>query len=60
MKELTFNGTANEVLEQIADWRNHGLRYVLLINGSVLNRRLRKSLATNLPYVKVLRGLKKL
>jgi len=60
MKELTFNGPPNEVIDQVAQWRDQGLRYLLVINGSVLNPRLRKGLATNLPYVKVLRGLKKL
>jgi phthiodiolone/phenolphthiodiolone dimycocerosates ketoreductase len=60
MKELTFNGTPDEVIDEVAQWRDQGLRYLLVINGSVLNPRLRKSLATNLPYVKVLRGLKKL
>jgi len=60
MKELTFNGTPDEVIDQVAEWRDQGLRYLLIINGSVLNPRLRKGLATNLPYVKVLRRLKKL
>ena len=60
MKELTFNGTPNEVIDQVAEWRDQGLQYLLVINGSVLNPKLRKGLATNLPYVKVLRGLKKL
>ncbi len=60
MKELTFHGTPDDVLDQIADWRDHGLRYLLVINGSMLNPRLRKVLAATLPQLKVLRGLKKL
>jgi phthiodiolone/phenolphthiodiolone dimycocerosates ketoreductase len=60
MKELTFNGTPDEVIDQVAQWRDHGLRYLNIINGSPLNPRLRKSLAANAPYVKILRRLKKL
>jgi phthiodiolone/phenolphthiodiolone dimycocerosates ketoreductase len=60
MREICFNGTPNEVIDQIAEWRDHGLRYLLVINGSQLNPSLRKGLAASLPYVKVLRGLRKL
>jgi phthiodiolone/phenolphthiodiolone dimycocerosates ketoreductase len=60
MKEITFNGTPDEVIDQVAEWRDHGLRYLNVINASPLNPRLRKGLAANLPYVRILRGLKKL
>lgn len=60
MKEICFHGTAEEVLDQVADWRDHGLRYLLVINGSQLNPKLRKGMAATLPYNRVLRGLKKL
>ncbi len=60
MKELTFNGTPDEVIDQVAQWRDQGLRYLLIINASPLNPRLRKSLAANAPFIKILRSLKKL
>lgn len=60
MKELTFHGTPDDVLSQVAEWRDHGLRYLNVINGSMLNPRLRKGLAATVPQIKVLRGLKKL
>ena len=60
MKEICFHGTADEVLDQVAEWRDHGLRYLLVINGSQLNPKLRKGMAATLPYTKVLRGLGKL
>ena len=60
MKEINFHGTPDEVLDQIAEWRDHGLRYLNVISASMLNPRLRKSLAASVPHVKVLRGLKKL
>ena len=60
MKELTFNGTPDEVVDQLAQWRDHGLRYALIINAGPLNPSFRKSLAANTPYLKLLRRLKKL
>jgi phthiodiolone/phenolphthiodiolone dimycocerosates ketoreductase len=60
VKEFVFNGTPDEVIDQVAQWRDHGLRYLLVINGSLINPSLRKGLAASLPHIKVLRGLKKL
>jgi phthiodiolone/phenolphthiodiolone dimycocerosates ketoreductase len=60
MKELIFNGTPDEVIDQVAEWRDHGLRYLLIINAGSLNPRLRKGLAASAPFAKILRGLKKL
>lgn len=50
----------DEVIDQVAEWRDHGLRYVVLINGSLVNPSLRKTVTAVLPHAKVLRGLKKL
>jgi phthiodiolone/phenolphthiodiolone dimycocerosates ketoreductase len=60
MKEICFNGTPEEVIEQVAEWRDHGLRYALFINGSQLNPNLRKGLAAGTPLLRITRGLKKL
>lgn len=60
MNELIFNGKPDEVVDQVAEWRDHGLRYLNVINASPLNPRLRKTLAANAPFLKILRGLKKL
>jgi phthiodiolone/phenolphthiodiolone dimycocerosates ketoreductase len=60
MRELTFNGTSEDVIDQVAEWRDHGLRYLLVINGSQLNPSLRKGLSASLPLLKILRGLKAL
>ncbi|MGE2835911.1 LLM class flavin-dependent oxidoreductase [Mycobacterium sp. SMC-4] len=60
MKEICFHGTPSDVLDQVAEWRDHGLRYLLVINGSQLNPKLRKGMSATLPYASVLRGLKKL
>lgn len=60
MKEVLFSGTPDEVIDQIAEWRDHGLRYLVVINGSLVNPRLRKAAGAVLPHAKVLRALKKL
>jgi phthiodiolone/phenolphthiodiolone dimycocerosates ketoreductase len=60
MKEVVFSGTPDEVLDQVAEWRDHGLRYLLVINGSLVNPKITKTVAASLPHVKVLRGLRKL
>lgn len=60
MKEICFHGTPDEVLDQVAEWRDHGLRYLLVLNGSQLNPRLRKAAAATAPFGKVLRGLRRL
>ena len=60
MKEVVFSGTADEVLDQIAEWRDHGLRYLLIINGSFVNPKLTKTVAATLPHLKVLGELRRL
>lgn len=60
MREVVFSGTPDEVIDQVAEWRDHGLKYLLVINGSLVNAKLRKTVAASLPHAKVLRGLRKL
>ena len=47
-------------IEQAAQWRDQGARYVVVADASSLQRSLRKGLAAMIPFAKVLRGLKKL
>ncbi|AWV47123.1 oxidoreductase [Mycobacterium leprae Kyoto-2] len=60
MKEVLFSGTPEEVIDQVAEWRDHGLKYLVVINGSLVNSSLRKTVSALLPHARVLRGLKKL
>jgi phthiodiolone/phenolphthiodiolone dimycocerosates ketoreductase len=60
MKEITFHGTPDDVIDQVAEWRDHGLRYLNIISASLLNPKLSKSVAASLPHVKVLRRLRNL
>jgi phthiodiolone/phenolphthiodiolone dimycocerosates ketoreductase len=53
-------GTPDEVIDQIAEFRDHGLRHIVVGNAGAIQPSLLKSAATTAPYVKVVRGLRKL
>jgi phthiodiolone/phenolphthiodiolone dimycocerosates ketoreductase len=60
MREMLLNGTPDDVIEQAAQWRDCGVRYLVIINASLMQRSLRKALASVMPFNKIVRGLKKL
>jgi phthiodiolone/phenolphthiodiolone dimycocerosates ketoreductase len=60
MKEFFLTGTPQEVVDQAAEWRDHGLRYLVVMNLSILQPSLRNGLAANAPFVRILRALSKL
>ena len=60
MKEICFHGTPGDVLDQVAQWRDVGLRYLLVLNASQLNPNPRMAVVATHPFLRVLRGLKKL
>jgi phthiodiolone/phenolphthiodiolone dimycocerosates ketoreductase len=59
LREMYVAGTPDQIVEQLAVWRDHGLRYVVLANGSGSQRSLRKGMTSAVPFRKVLRGLKR-
>jgi len=60
MKEVVLTGTPDDVIDQAAQWRDHRLRYAVVLNLSTLQPSLRKGLAASIPLATILRGLKKL
>jgi phthiodiolone/phenolphthiodiolone dimycocerosates ketoreductase len=60
MKEAFLTGTPDEVVDQAAHWRDHGVRYMVVLNISTLQPSLRKGLAASIPFATLLRRLKKL
>lgn len=60
LKDALLAGTPDEVIDQAAELRDHGVRYVVVSNVSILQSTVRKSLASVPPFFKILRGLKKL
>jgi phthiodiolone/phenolphthiodiolone dimycocerosates ketoreductase len=59
LKEAFLTGTPDEVIDQAAHWRDHGVRYIVVCNISTLQPSLRKGLAASIPLATILRGLKK-
>jgi phthiodiolone/phenolphthiodiolone dimycocerosates ketoreductase len=60
MREIYLTGTPGDVLDQMAVWRDHGVRYAVVVNASAMQPSLRKGMATMLPFARVMRGLRKL
>nr|WP_304528385.1 LLM class flavin-dependent oxidoreductase [Mycobacterium sp. E796] len=60
VEELFAVGTPDEVVEQIAEFRDNGMRYLVVGNAGAIQPSLRKSAYATAPYVKVVRGLRKL
>jgi phthiodiolone/phenolphthiodiolone dimycocerosates ketoreductase len=59
-REVFLSGTADEVVDQAAQWRDVGARYIVVADVSSLQRSLRKGLRSAIPFGRILRGLKKL
>jgi phthiodiolone/phenolphthiodiolone dimycocerosates ketoreductase len=60
LRDMALVGTAGEVIEQAAEWRDCGVSHVVLLHCSVMQRSLRNGLAAMGPFLKIIRGLKKL
>jgi phthiodiolone/phenolphthiodiolone dimycocerosates ketoreductase len=60
LKEAFLTGTPDDVIDLAAHWRDHGLRYAVVVNISTLQPSLRKGLAASIPVTAILRGLKRL
>jgi len=60
VREVTLNGTPEEIVDQVAVWRDHGVRHVALTNLSGLQPSLQKALASNGSFTGLMRRLKKL
>jgi phthiodiolone/phenolphthiodiolone dimycocerosates ketoreductase len=60
LKQYLLSGTVDEVIDQIAVYRDHGMRYPVLANVGTLQTKLSRSLSTALPFMKILRGTRKM
>jgi len=60
VREFCLTGTPDEVVEQVAQWRDHGLRYAVLMNLSAIHPNVRKGMFSNAPLIRILRRLKRL
>ncbi|WP_372452848.1 LLM class flavin-dependent oxidoreductase [Mycolicibacterium xanthum] len=60
VREGLLAGTPGEVIDQVAEWRDHGLRYAVVCNVSSMQPNLRRGLAATFPFAKIVRGLRRL
>jgi phthiodiolone/phenolphthiodiolone dimycocerosates ketoreductase len=60
VREVFLSGTPDKVIDQAAQWRDQGARYIVVADASSLQRSLRHGLSAAMPFAKILRGLKKL
>ncbi|MGH7732522.1 MAG: LLM class flavin-dependent oxidoreductase [Gemmatimonadales bacterium] len=58
--DMYLTGTPNEIIDRVAQWRDCGVRYIVLGNMTMMQRSLRNGLAATVPFYKIVRGLKKL
>jgi phthiodiolone/phenolphthiodiolone dimycocerosates ketoreductase len=60
IKQFMLTGTPDEVIDRLAKWRDHGVRYPVLCNASVLQTKLSRGLAATPPFARILRGIRKM
>lgn len=60
VRDMYLAGTPDEVIDRAAQWRDCGVRYLVLANVTMMQRSLRNGLAATVPFYKIVRGLKKL
>jgi phthiodiolone/phenolphthiodiolone dimycocerosates ketoreductase len=59
-KEYFLTGTPDDVIDQAAEWRDHGMDYPVLANLSALQPSMRRGLAATVPFMRILRQLRRL
>jgi phthiodiolone/phenolphthiodiolone dimycocerosates ketoreductase len=55
-----LNGTPDEVLQQALVLRDAGLRYAVVVNMSAAQPDMKRGMAASVPFVKILRQLRRL
>jgi phthiodiolone/phenolphthiodiolone dimycocerosates ketoreductase len=60
VKGMLLSGTVDDVLDQAAVWRDHGVRHIVVVNFGPMQPSVRGALGTVMPFNKVVRGLRKL
>jgi phthiodiolone/phenolphthiodiolone dimycocerosates ketoreductase len=60
VRSCLLNGTPDEVVDQVAEWRDFGLEYGVFANLSFMQPSVKNALAASAAFVKILRKLRKL
>jgi phthiodiolone/phenolphthiodiolone dimycocerosates ketoreductase len=60
IKQFVLTGTPEEVIDRLAKWRDHGVRYPVLWHVSIVQSRLSRGMSSAVSFIKILRGIRKL
>ncbi|TFV61437.1 LLM class flavin-dependent oxidoreductase [Mycobacterium sp. PS03-16] len=60
VRSMGLIGTPDEVVEKAAEWRDCGVRHLVLLNATFLQRSLRRSMAASAPFYRAVREIKRL
>ncbi|TSD48262.1 LLM class flavin-dependent oxidoreductase [Rhodococcus sp. KBS0724] len=60
VRDIYLTGRPSEIIDKMSVWRDHGVRYAVLMNLGGLHPKFRTGFASSLPLMQVLRGLRKL
>jgi phthiodiolone/phenolphthiodiolone dimycocerosates ketoreductase len=60
IRNFVLAGTPSEILDQLAEWRDHGMEYPLMLNMGMLQPSLTTGVLTYAAYTQMLLGIRKL
>ncbi|MDX1887277.1 LLM class flavin-dependent oxidoreductase [Mycolicibacterium sp. 120270] len=60
LRSCLLAGTPDEVVDQVAEWRDFGLEYGVFANASFMQPSAKKALAASAPFLQILRKARKL
>jgi phthiodiolone/phenolphthiodiolone dimycocerosates ketoreductase len=60
VKAMLLHGTPADIVDQAAEWRDHGVRNLVVVNFGPMQPGVREGLSTMLPFLQVVRSLKRL
>jgi phthiodiolone/phenolphthiodiolone dimycocerosates ketoreductase len=60
MRQCLLSGIPDEILDQLAAYRDQGVRYPVLLNMSTIQPKLSRGMSTALPFMRILRGIRKM
>jgi phthiodiolone/phenolphthiodiolone dimycocerosates ketoreductase len=60
LRSCLLNGTPDEIVDQMSEWRDFGLGYGVLANASFVQPSVKNGLAAGASFVQLLRKVRKL
>ena len=60
LRQCILAGTPNEIVDQVAEWRDFGLEYGVFANASFMQPSVKNAVASNASFLQFLRKLRKL